>query len=101
MDLYFFKDKIIDELDGALCYAKTALEFKAMSSSFSKSFIEMSATELQHAQTIYHLFDDYYKTISKPYDELPQEWMDVKDEIIDIYGEKSVKVKAMHELYNK
>ena len=101
MDLYFFKDKIIDELEGAECYAKTALEFKAMSTSFAKSFLDMSATELQHAQTLYHLFDDYYKTISKPYEELPQEWIDVKDAIIEAYGDMSVKIKAMHELYNK
>ena len=101
MDLYFFEEKIVDELQGAMCYAKTALEFKAMSQSFSKSFLEMSATELQHAQTLYRLFDDYYNTISKPYEEPPQEWIDVKDHIIDAYNDLSVKVKAMHELYNK
>ena len=101
IDLQYFKDEICSELKGAICYIKIAMEIKAMDSSWSKSFAEMSSNELYHATTLYKMFVEYCELISKPYDDVPEYILDMRNEVGDMYMEKSAKVKYMHEMYSK
>ena len=56
MDAQYFKDNISDELDGATCYIKRAIEIKGMSPDWAKMFVDMSATELDHAAKLWKMF---------------------------------------------
>lgn len=101
MDLEYFKDKICEELDGAKEYVKNALEIKAMVPAWGKMFIDMANAEIQHATYLYKMADEYCSTTAKAYTEMPQYMLDLKEEIVDEYMEKSALVKHMIEMYNK
>lgn len=101
MDLEYFKEQIEDELHGAKCYAKNAIEIKAMSPNWANKFLEMSATELNHATNLYNMAQEYHKKISESFNEVPKYIDDTWKYIADIYADKSAKVKYIHDMYNK
>lgn len=102
MDAYYFKEQICDELEGAKCYAKNAIEIKGMNSDWGKMFLEMSAAELEHATKLWKMFDQYYKIISDTYKtNVPDYIEELHKAAAEEYAEKSAKVKYMHEMYNK
>ena len=101
MDIYYFKDQICDELDGAKCYAKNAIEIKAMNTEWAKMFLEMSMAELDHASKLWKMSEQYYKIISDNYKTIPDYIEEVHKEIVNEYTEKSARIRYMHEMYNK
>ena len=101
MDAEFFKEQICDELEGAECYAKNAIEIKGMNSDWGKMFLEMSAAELDHATKLWKMFDQYYKIISDNFKTIPDYIEEIHKDLAYKYAEKSAKVKYMHEMYNK
>lgn len=100
-DAEYFKAQIEDELCGSKDYIKRAIELKPMDVQWSKVFVEMSAAELDHATNLYKLFMDYYEILSKKYSEMPAYIDEIKSDIIDMYSEKSMLIKNMHEMYKK
>lgn len=101
MTLEYFHDRICDELSGAEDYIKFAMEVRAMDSSFGKHFVEMSAMELDHATTLYKMFETYYQQASKAFTEIPEHMSKMQKCITDKYMEGYAKVKALHDAYNK
>lgn len=101
MDLNYFKEHVEEELDGAKDYIMRAMELKPMNLSWAKHFVEMSAAELNHATTIYELFNDYYKTLSGSYTTMPEYIEDIKKEITKMYADCYPKIKIMHEMFVK
>lgn len=105
MTFSYFRSQICEELDGACEYIKHALEEKATHPSWAKQFVELSAVELNHATTLYKMFEEHYMNITRDFSEEQKSampWLsEVKAEIVDMYAEKYAKVKAMHDLYNK
>lgn len=101
MDLEYFKCQIMDELCGAEAYIKHAIELRAMSQTWSKLLVEMSAAELQHATNLYKMFEEFYQKMSANFTEVPDYAKDIKDEIIEMYTEKYAYVKYMHEAFTK
>lgn len=101
MDLEYFKDQICEELHGAKCYIKNAIEIKAMAPNWSPLLVEMSAAELKHAANLYTMAQEYYTKVTAQYNEVPHYLKEMWDCIVDNYTEKTAKVKYMHEMYNK
>ena len=101
MDCEYFKNHIKEELDGAIAYAKAALELKAVNPSWAKMFLDMCAQELIHAKNFYDMFNEYYDKVVKPYSEIPKYFRDMKTEMVDLYTECYSRVKTMHELAGK
>ena len=99
MDAKYFKEQISDELEGAKCYIKKAIELKPMAPEWSKMLVEMSAAELKHAEYLHKMFGEYYKKISEAYTTVPSYIADIREEITEMYTECTVQIRAMHEMY--
>ena len=101
MDAKYFKEQIADELKGAKCYIKRAIEIKPMSPSWSKMFVEMSVAELKHADYLYKMFTEYYQQMSNTYKEVPEYLQEIHHDISDMYAEYTATTKLMHEMINQ
>ena len=101
MKLQYFKEHLDDELEGAKDYIMRAMELKPMNLSWAKHFVEMSSAELNHATTIYELFNDYYKTLSGSYTKMPEYIENIKKEMTETYTDCYPKIKIMHEMFSK
>lgn len=100
-DCEYFESQIDEELYGACDYVKRAIELKAMDTTMSKTFLDMSAAELSHASALYKMFGDYYKITVSAYTEPPKYIEEAKKRIDEFYPERSAKVLMMHEMYKK
>lgn len=102
MNAEYLKDQICDELRGAKDYAKRAIEIKAMAPSWSSVLIKMSATEHDHAINLFKMFKEYYSKISDVFSvEVPEYLRKIDEEINEMYEKYSMKIKYLHEVYNK
>ena len=99
MNVHYFKEHIPDELHGAKDYIKQAIEIKAMSPAWAKSFAEMSANELEHANNLYKMFQEYYAKISGSFSEMPKYIEEAKEEIDEEYVECSATIKYLHDMF--
>ena len=52
MDSEYFKEQILDELEGAKDYIKKSIEIKAMNEQWSEKYAEMSVQETGHAKNL-------------------------------------------------
>lgn len=101
MNAEYFEEHIYEELNGACDYIKKAIELKAMDPAMSKTLADMSAAELSHATQLHKMFGEYYAKVSGPYKETPAYLVKIKDEIEEVFPEKSAKILLMHEMYKK
>lgn len=101
MNAEYFEEHIYEELDGACDYIKKAIELKAMDAAMSKTFVDMSAAELNHATQLHKMFGEYYAKVTGAYKEKPEYLVEVKDRIEEVFPEKSAKILLMHEMYKK
>ena len=102
MDLYtYYKEKIMDELDGAREYAIAAFNIKPMDTTSAKTYIDMAIGELGHATKLYGMFEEYRQTSSKSVTNMPDCIKDICNEIIDHYVTNYAEVKNMVDLFTK
>lgn len=101
MDATYFKNQIMDELNGAKCYIMKAIDLKPMAPAWSKMLVEISASELKHAEYLKKMFDEYYQKVSEVYKKVPEYIEKSRNEIIDVYSEEVNSVKKMHEMFNQ
>ena len=101
MDLDYFKEHIEEELAGAKDYIKRAIEIRAMESSWAKTLVEMSSNELQHANYLYKMFEEYYLIMQKEFKEIPKYVQDMRTCIAEMFAEETAKIKLMHEMYTR
>lgn len=99
MDIYYFKDQILDEIEGAKQYIKNALEIKPMNSDWAKRFYEMSLDEMKHAAALFKMAEEYYKIMSDTYSEVPKYIKTTYEYIVNKYTEMGSLVKAMQDMY--
>lgn len=98
MDIYYLKEHMCEEFDGAKDYLKQALNLKNTNADWSKNFYEMGKTELDHAMSLYKMIDQHYKELNiKP--ELIEYMQPFKDEIDEAYMQKSGATKVMMDTY--
>lgn len=60
MNARYFKEQICEELDGASCYLKKAIDYMKTHPDWSRKFVEMSEAEQQHATNLYKMFIEMY-----------------------------------------
>lgn len=101
MDANYFKEQINDELHGAKCYIKDAIELKPMAPTWSKKLVEMSASELKHAEYLHEMFEEYYKKMSEAYKRIPKYVQDAYDEVVEMYDGCVAAIKDLHSIYNQ
>lgn len=101
MDLKWLHDELVEEIHGAITYAKVAIELKAMSDKMSKTFYEMALQESEHARNLYNMSMDYYNKITEPYDidSIPTYLSDIRDKILECYTSKSIEIKMLLSMY--
>ena len=99
MDLEYFKDHIAEELDGACDYIRRAIEIKPMEMAWASHFVEMSAQELNHAQRLFTMFNEYCTILGNNYPNLPDYIKHTREEVVANYTEMTAKIKHMQESY--
>lgn len=98
MDIYYLKDHMYEELDGAEDYICQALDLKDVNSEWSKYFYDMGKTEMDHASMLYKMLGQHYDTINtKP--ELEEYMRPFKTEIDKCYMKKVGGLKYMMDTY--
>ena len=100
MDAYYFKEHIFEELDGAKEYIVRAQECKADGIEWARTFADMSAKELEHAASLFKMFNDYYKQFDDEPD-LRRYMEPFRNELVEDYMRYSSQIKYMHEMFNK
>lgn len=60
MNAKWFKDHICDELEGAECYLKQAIDVMKSYPEWSETFYKMADMEQDHATILYKMFIDMY-----------------------------------------
>lgn len=101
MDCEYYKSHICEELEGAMQYAKAALELKASNPSWSNTFLAMCTQELSHAKNFYDMFTEYYTKAVAPYKEQPKYFRDMRQEIVDLYTKGYAEAKCVQEMAGK
>ena len=66
MDAKWFKDHICDELEGAACYWKEAIDTMKAYPEWSGTFAKMADMEQDHATHLYKMFMDMYTNTDSP-----------------------------------
>lgn len=101
MNMNFYKEHIKEELGGAKTYICWAIELKGSKPAWSKSFAEMSADELKHAEYVYKMFREHYDSISGAYKSIPEYLKEMYSEIMEMYDRCSSEVKSLHDMYKQ
>lgn len=99
MNIWYFKEKIPDELDGAKDYIKRAIEIRAMHMPWAKQLVDMSAAELEHATMLYKMFQEYYSKLDAEFKELPDYVTEAKEMLDEKYTKCSAEIKYLHDIY--
>lgn len=99
MNIWYFKEKIPDELEGAKDYIKRAIEIRAMHAPWAKQLVDMSEKELEHATTLYKMFQEYYAKLDAEFKELPDYVKDARTMLDEKYTKCSAEIKNLHEIY--
>ena len=99
MDLKYFKCQIEDELQGAKDYIKRAIEIKPMSPKWGKMFYDMSTQELNHAENLYSMFNEYCSKITGSFEEVPKYISETREKVVDMYTEEVACIKAMQSIF--
>ena len=98
MDIYYLKEHMCEELDGAKDYLMQSAKLKSAKPEWSKTFYEMANTEVEHSKALYKMFNEHFKEINTNMD-LAQ-YMDPFKESADMeYMEKMGTIKYMMETY--
>ena len=98
MNAKYFKEQINEELEGAKDYIELALTYRATNPEWATNFVDMSATELEHADKLYTMWNEYCAKNYPNSNSMVDEW---KMCITDMYLDGVANVKSMHEFYNK
>ena len=92
---------IEDEIDGARCYAKMAVEYKDSKPEFARMLFGMSGDEMEHMGKLHgavvEMINEYRETNGEP----PAHMMTLYDIMHKKHIESAAEVKAMQALYKE
>lgn len=97
----YFKNKIMDELEGAKCYIMNALELKSSHLSWAKTLFDMASIEMAHAANLYRMYEEYYTELQTAYDTMPDYLEECHTEMVTRYAKCVSKLRYMQELYSR
>lgn len=98
MDIYYLKDHICEELDGAHDYLMQAMHTKDEHPEWAKTLYDMSSMELEHARSLYKMFTDYFKQINTD-PKLEAYMTPFRDDVERKFTERVGAIKYMQEMY--
>ena len=102
MNVWYFNEKIPDELHGSKDYIKRAIEISPMHAPWAKQLVEMSANELEHATMLYKMFQEYYAKMEAEYPkEMPDYIKDAYTKVSEEFTKCSAEIKILHEVYKR
>lgn len=93
MTITYLKDKIIDEVDGAIEYMTKAIEHKGTTDGCT--FRKMSEMELEHANALTKML----KEQEKPEGMTDEEYGNTYKMALDKYADSMAKYEAMKKIY--
>lgn len=100
MDIYYLKEHMFDELNGAKEYYKQASCLKKNNPAWSKQFYDMANMEMAHAKNLYNMFVEHYNEINT--DPTLEKYMrPFEESVTDAFMDKMGAVKSMQEKYDK
>lgn len=92
-------DNIEDELKGAKCYIKLALETKSEYPSLSKTLYNISLQEMEHVKLLHDNIVDIIEDYREEHDEPPAAMLAVYDYLHKKQIEKSADVRNLQSMY--
>lgn len=87
-------DEAIEEVKGAMHYAKCALKYKQECPTFAKRYFEMANDEMRHGDYLYKMAEE--ARAKKEYTDLEREFISGAK---DWYAEEAAKAKHILEMY--
>lgn len=101
MDLKYFKNQICDEIEGSKDYILKAIELKPMNNEWSKTLIQMSEAEEEHATNLYIMMNTYFEKLQKGYKEVPQYMIDLVEKTGKLYNEGLKEISNLQTVFQK
>lgn len=92
---------IEDEIDGAKCYAKMAVEYKDSKPEFARMLFGMSGDEMEHMGKLHGAVVDMINEYSETNGEPPANMMTLYDYLHKKHIESAAEVKALQALYKE
>lgn len=99
MDIYYLKEHMIEELDGAKEYLTQACKLKETKPDWAKSFYEMGIAEIDHSRTLNKMFNEHFKSINTNPD-LSEYMEPFRDRADEAYIKMTGEVRYMQDKYN-
>lgn len=94
-------DEINDELNGAKCYIKMALEYKSEYPDLSKTLYNISTQEMEHVKMLHDCVIDIIKDYREEHGEPPPDMMAVYEYVHKGQIEKSAHIKTLQTMYKE
>lgn len=94
-------DEINDELNGAECYIKMALEYKSEYPDLSKTLYNISTQEMEHVKMLHDCVIDIIKDYREEHGEPPADMMAVYEYVHKGQIEKSAHIKTLQTMYKE
>ena len=91
---------IEDEIDGARCYVKTALEYKGSKPELARVMYNLSMQEMQHMTDLHALVENVIDEYRREHGEPPADMQAVYDYLHDQHIEDATEVRVMQQMYN-
>ena len=91
MNARYFKEQICEELDGASCYLKKAIDVFKSNPEWIDKFVEMAEAEQGHATTLYKMFIEMYAETNGEDSHMSQ----LRDSIMDCFSTKMRKIEDL------
>lgn len=95
----WLSDQIEDEIHGAKCYAKKALELKDTYPEISDELWMMSNEEMKHMQTLHTMVTKIIGDYRKDHGDPPVEMQAVYDYLHEKFIDKAKDVKILQDMY--
>ena len=99
--IQWLSDEIEDELKGAKCYIKKALELKSEEPDVAKTLYNISLQEMEHAKMLHDCVVDVIKEYREDNGEPPADMLAVYEYLHKQQIEKSAYVKTLQTMYKE
>lgn len=99
MNLIYFKSQICEELQGSRDYVKLAIATRVTDPMWSKHFAQISANELDHANSLFKMAEEFYTKL--PERDRAGKNGELYRCIVNLITEDGAKIRWMHETLNQ
>jgi hypothetical protein len=101
MNLLYYNTQIKEELEDAAAYIKKACCLKASNKEKAEKFVKLSQDELNHAKSLFEMFEADYSEEIKRFESIPSFYSDAHKSMNDMYLECYGEIEMMHKSYSE